>query len=133
MTPPREDESATIRIVIPFKLRRRNGRPRILPPDDGDVFDGEIAQSAHLLRAIGRAWSWRRKLESSEAATIQDIAAAEKISDRFISRTLRLAYLSPTVLEKLVAHRRPCALSIKDLATIAERPWTEQENNVFRA
>lgn len=41
------------------------------------------------------------------------------------------SYLSPIVLEKLVAHRRPCSLSIKDLIAAAERPWFEQESLVF--
>lgn len=131
MTPFNEDDSATIRIVIPFKLRRRNGRPRIVPPDAFDVTDDAIAQSPQLLRAIARAWSWRRRLESGAATTLQDIAASEKVSDRFVGRLLRLAYLSPTVLERLIAHRRPCALSIKDLVAVAEQPWFEQYQLVF--
>jgi hypothetical protein len=40
-------------------------------------------------------------------------------------------YLSPIVLERLIAHRRPCSLSIKDLIAAAERPWCEQEALVF--
>ena len=44
-----------------------------------------------------------------------------------------LAYLSPFVLERLVAHRRPCSLSIKDLIAAAERPWCEQEALVFES
>ena len=30
------NSSATIRVVIPLKLRRRNGRPRIVLPADVD-------------------------------------------------------------------------------------------------
>lgn len=119
----------TIRIVIPLTIKRRNGRPRILPPDD--IAAEPQVQDRHLLRAIARAWKWQRKLEKGEAATILDIAAAEKISDRFVSRMLRLAYLSPAVLEKLLIHRRPSALSINDLAAAAELPWTEQEKAAF--
>jgi hypothetical protein len=44
---------------------------------------------------------------------------------------MRLAYLSPIVLEKLVAQRSPCSLSIKDLIAAAERPWCEQEALLF--
>ncbi len=122
--------SDTIRIVIPLKIRRRNGRPRILPPDDIAAVD-DLRQDPHLLRAIARAWSWRRKLEKGEVTTIQDIAIAAKISDRFVSRMLRLAYLAPTVLEKLLVHRRPCALSIKDLVAVVDHPWGEQEKILF--
>ena len=88
-------------------------------------------QDPHVLRAIACAWGWRRQIETGEVATIHDIAVDEKVSERFLSRTMRLAYLSPIVLERLVAHRRPCSLSIKDLIAAAERPWCEQEALVF--
>ena len=64
-------------------------------------------------------------------STIQDIAAAEKISDRFVSRMMRLAYLSPEVLDHLVIQRVPPALPLNDLFTVAERPWAEQMDMVF--
>lgn len=112
----------TVRVVIPLTLKRRNGRPRILPPEDIDAADAAPSQAPHLVRAVARAWNWRRKLERGEVTTIEDIAAAEKISARFVGRTLRLAYLSPIVLEKLLLHRRACALSIKDLIAAADLP-----------
>ena len=81
-----------IRVVIQLAVRRRNGRPRILPPEDVAARQAR-AQDAHILKALGRAWAWRRRLETGEAATASDIAKAEKVSDRFVSRTMRLAYL----------------------------------------
>ena len=120
----------TIRVFIPLTIKRRNGRPRILPPSNMEPAERRC-QDPHVLRAIACAWGWRRKLETGEVTTIHDIAVAEKVSERFVSRTMRLAYLSPTVLERLVAHRRPCSLSIKDLIAAAERPWCEQEALVF--
>jgi hypothetical protein len=119
------DTADIIRIVIPLTIRKRNGRPKILPPDDMDQRNGR-AQDPHVLRAIARAWSWRRQLETGAASTIQDIAAAEKVSDRFVSRIMRLAYLSPEVLERLVIRRVPPALSLNDLVGVAELPWAEQ-------
>jgi len=124
--------SGTIRVVIPLTIRKRNGRPKILPPDDIDQRNGQ-AQDPHVLRAIARAWSWRRQLETGAASTIRDIATAEKVSDRFVSRMMRLAYLSPEVLEHLVIRRVPPALSLNDLVTVADRPWAEQMDMVFDA
>ncbi|NJL73496.1 MAG: hypothetical protein HC888_19205 [Candidatus Competibacteraceae bacterium] len=89
------------------------------------------SQDPHVLRAIARAWSWRRQLESGGASTIQDIASAENLSDRFVGRMMRLAYLSPEVLERLVIRRVPPALSLSDLVAVAERPWAEQMGTVF--
>ena len=42
------------------------------------------------MRAIARAWNWRRQLETGAASTIQGIAMAEKISERYVSRMIRL-------------------------------------------
>ena len=83
----------------------------------------------HILKALGRAWSWRRKLESGEAATIHDIAKAENITDRFVSRMMRLAYLPPDVLQNLVIWQEPCAVSIKKLIELADLPWGEHVDN----
>jgi hypothetical protein len=49
------------------------------------------AQDPHILKALGRAQAWRRKLESGEMAMAGEIAKAEKVTDRFVSRTMRLA------------------------------------------
>jgi hypothetical protein len=64
-------------------------------------------------------------------STIQDIAVAENVSDRFIGRMIRLAYLAPSVLEALVIARRPLAIAINDLMAVAELPWDEQMQRVF--
>jgi hypothetical protein len=48
------------------------------------------------------------------AATIQDLAKAEGFTDRFASRVMRLAYLSPDVLD-----RKPClAGTLEHTATV---------------
>jgi hypothetical protein len=122
--------SDTTRVFIPLTQRRRNGRPRILPPEPGTHFQSR-SQDPHILKAIGRAWAWRRRLESGEATTIYDIAKAEKVTDRFVSRMMRLAYLSPDVLERLLLTRDPPSVSLIDLIEAVNLPWSEQMGRVF--
>ena len=121
---------STIRVVIPLKVKRRNGRPRIVPPADLDAADNPTPDP-RTLRAIARAWDWRRRLERGEAATLSDIAQAEQVTLSFVSRTIRLAYLSPMVLERLLIHRRPCVLPLDKLAAATLAPWAEQPGMVF--
>lgn len=121
---------STIRVVIPLKVKRRNGRPRIVLPSDNDAVDPPT-QAAHVLRAIARAWSWRRMLERGQVSTVQDIASMEKVSDRYVSRMMRLAYLSPDVLEELIISRALPAVSLNALVTVAQRPWPEQREAAF--
>jgi len=120
----------TLRVVIPLNIKKRNGRPKILPPD-GLAAQETRAQDPHILRAVGRSLGWRKRLEQGRAATIHDIATAEHLSDSFAARYLRLAYLAPEVLEALVLQRRPCAVRVVDLVKIAAKPWVEQVAAVF--
>ena len=120
----------TMRVFIPLAIRKRNGRPKIMPPADmTPANDGGV--DPHVLKAIARAWSWRRKLEAGQVSTNLDLARAEDVSDRYIGRMLKLAYLAPAVLEKLLLQRCPLAVSLKDLTAIADLPWAEQVAAVF--
>jgi len=119
----------TMRVFIPLTIRKRNGRPKIVPPADMVPDTGGV--DPHVLRAIAKAWSWRRKLESGAVATMSDIAATEDVTPAYVGRILKLAYLAPVVLEKLMIARVPPAVSVKDLILAVDLPWDEQEKAVF--
>lgn len=119
----------TMRVFIPLTIRKRNGRPKILPPADMAPDTGGV--DPHVLKAIAKAWSWRRKLETGSVATLTDIAQAEDITPPYAGRMLKLAYLAPAVMEALLIRRLPPAVSVKELAAAAELPWAEQNEAVF--
>jgi hypothetical protein len=50
---------------------------------------------------------------------------------RLVSRMMRLTYLSPDVLERLVISRDPPAMSVNDLINATYLPWTEHMDCVF--
>jgi len=120
----------TLRVVIPLNIRKKNGRPKTLPPDQLSAQETR-AQDPHILRAVGRSLGWRRRLEQGRASTLHDIASTERLSDSYVARYLRLACLSPEVLEAIILQRRPCAVRVVDLVKIATRPWVEQVAAVF--
>ena len=120
----------TVRVFIPLKLQRRNGRPKIVAPRIETLAPTSI-QDPHILKAIGRAWSWRRKLESGEFATIQDIARAENVTDRYVSRIMQLAYLSPEVIDRLVVLRVKPTATLKELIHEAYKPWMFHKKTDF--
>ncbi len=126
MTSPND----TIRVLIPLKVRNKNGRPKILPPAEHGP-SADQAQDPHILRAIGRAWSWRRRMEAGEFATIQELAASVGLAERHVSRQLRLAYLAPEVLKRLACSREAPAVSLYDLCFVSSLPWHAQRRRVF--
>lgn len=75
MTKPND----TIRVRIPLKVRKKNGRPKILPPAEYRPSEDQT-QDPHLLRTIGRAWGWRRRMgqEQSEGCACYLAHAANR-------------------------------------------------------
>lgn len=115
----------TLRVRIPLAQRSRNGRPRIQPPSDyAPETDG--GTDPHVLRNFAQAWSWRRKLESGEANTIEDLARSASVTHRMVGRMLKLTYLAPAVLERLLLERVPPTVPIKELAVVADMDWAAQ-------
>ena len=115
----------TIQVFVPLKVRKKNGRPKIMPPADY-LPSEDNTQDPHILRAIGRAWSWRRRMEAGEFGTVRDLAIAVNLAERHVSRQLRLAYLAPEVLKRLTCGREASAVSLYDLCFLAGVPWGEQ-------
>jgi hypothetical protein len=120
----------TIQVFVPLEVRRKNGRPKILPPADY-LPSEDNTQDPHILRAIGRAWAWRRRMEAGEFATVRDLAIAVNLADRHVSRQLRLAYLAPEVLKRLVCKRDAVAVTEINLSNCAALPWAEQAKVAF--
>ena len=123
------DTPDILRITIPLTYRRRNGRPRIQPPAEYTA-EHDRGTDPHVLRNIAQAWSWRRKLESGEVATIEDLAREANVTHRMVGRMIRLTYLAPAVLEKLLLDRVPPTIPVKELAALAEKDWAEQVRSV---
>jgi hypothetical protein len=117
-------------VFIPLTIRKRNGRPKIVPPADVvPANDGGV--DPHILKAIAKAWSWRRRLEGGAFSTMSDIAEAENVTPAYVGRMLKLAYLAPSVLEKLLIARVSPIVSVKELAEVTELTWAEQAAAVF--
>ena len=120
----------TIQVFVPFKLRKKNGRPKILPPADYRPSE-DNAQDPQILRAIGRAWAWRRRMEAGEFDTVRDLATAVNLAEGHVSRQLRLTYLAPEVLKRLVFGREVTAVTVMQLTESAALSWADQAKRVF--
>jgi hypothetical protein len=55
-----------------------------------------------MLKALARAFRWRRLLETGAFGTIEELAEAEKINTSYVSRILRLTLLAPDIAEAIV-------------------------------
>ena len=55
-----------------------------------------------IVKALARAFQWRKLLEAGSYGTIKELAAAEKINPSYISRVLRMTLLAPDIVEAVL-------------------------------
>jgi hypothetical protein len=55
-----------------------------------------------LVKALARAFRWKRMLESGEVATIAELADREEIAPSYMTRVLRLTLLAPDIVEAIL-------------------------------
>ena len=80
----------TVTVRVPISIRRRGGRKLVLAPDGTEVMAAPVIRHVDnaMVKAIARAFRWRRLLESGEYASITELAAAEKINQSYVCRIL---------------------------------------------
>jgi hypothetical protein len=113
---------------IPMTFRSRGGKTVIVLPDGSrGVSRREATIDNTMIKVIARGFRWQRLLNEGAYATIEDMAAAEKINPSYISRVLRLAFLSPRIVQAVLDGRQPAWLTMKDLLDSFPLDWTLQE------
>ena len=127
-------EADAIVVSIPLKVRTRSSQGRRLMVAGGDKPSRIVARHEHatILKALGRAYRWKRMLESGQFASITDMAIAEKINHSYIRRILRLTLLSPAITEAILSGRHPRDLQLENVLKPFPDHWEEQADRSGR-
>lgn len=89
----------TFTIHVPFRLVKRGGRKEMQLPEG--AAQPRRTNSA-LVKALGRAFRWKRLLESGEFSTIAELAEREGYAPSYMTRVLRLTLLAPGIVEAIL-------------------------------
>ena len=117
------EAAQTLTVVIPLRVKMRGGRKAMVTPG---VLALERQQDITLIKAVARAFRWRRMLESGRFATINELAAAEKINSSYVSRVLRLTLLAPDIVEAILDGRQPEGMTLPGLMKPFDERWARQ-------
>ena len=117
-------EAQTLTVVIPLRVKPRGGRKAMVTPG---VLALERRQDITLIKAVARAFRWRRMLESGAFSTINELAAAEKINSSYVSRVLRLTLLAPNIVEAILDGRQPEGMALPGLMKRFGIDWQRQQ------
>ena len=68
-----------------------------------------------MVKALARAFRWRKMLDTGVHATLEDLARAKGVAPSYVSRILRLTLLAPEIVEAILDGRQPAELQLDDL------------------
>ncbi len=120
----------TITIHVSFRLVKRGGRKEMQLPEGAP---SHRRPDSALVKALARAFRWKRMLDTGEFATIAELAAREKIAAPYLTRTMRLAQLAPDLVEAILDGRQPRNLTLESLRQAPPDDWTEQRRSLSAA
>ena len=113
-------------VRVPLAVRKPRGGRKLMVAPDGMAPRGASAADSTLVKAVARAFRWRRMLESGRFATINELAAAEKINSSYVSRLLRLTLLAPDIVEAILDGRQPEGMTLPALMEPFPAEWGQQ-------
>ena len=114
----------TFCVHVPFRIRMRGGRKVIEMPEGASSPRQTVDNT--LVKALARAFRWKRMLESGEFTTIAELAAKEGLAVSYMARVLRTAQLAPTIVEVIMAGMQPAEMTLADLLDPFPALWSEQ-------
>ena len=126
-------ETGNLKIHIPMRIRRMQGRKMVLAPRalDGDVSDSPAEVQTAVVQALGRAFSWAQAIESGKVHSITDLARGLDVDNSYVVRILKLTTLAPDIIEAILNGEEPTGLSLAKLTRTFSMDW-EQQRALFR-
>lgn len=117
----------TITVRVPIVFRRRGGRKTVITPQGPLAIAAPHARiDFALVRAIARAFRWRRLIETGVYTSVAEIADAEKINDSYVGRVLRLSLLAPDIVEAILDGRQSSEMTLNGLMKPFSAEWAQQ-------
>ena len=120
----------TVTIHVPFRIVKRGGRKEMQLPEGGTL---PARADSTLVKALARAFRWKRMLESGEFATIAELAEREGIAPSYMTRVLRLTLLAPDIVEAILDGKHGPAVTLVRLMEPLSLEWAAQSSSLQQA
>lgn len=88
-------------VTVPVRWITRGGERMLLTAALEKVRPSEKLDPT-LVKALARAWRWRRIFESGNVTSIPELAERESLNENYIKKLLKLAFLPPVEIESIL-------------------------------
>lgn len=117
----------TVTLHVPFRIVKRGGRKEMKLPEGATQ---PRRTDSTLVKALARAFRWKRMLESGEFATISELAEREGIAPSYMTRVLRLTLLAPDIVEAILDGKQGPGVTLAHLLDPPSMKWEQQRNHL---
>ncbi|NAZ36787.1 hypothetical protein [Rubellimicrobium sp. CFH 75288] len=116
----------TVTLRVPFRLAKRGGRKEMRLPEG--IAPPRRPDDA-LVKALARAFRWKRMIDAGRYTTIADLAAQEGIAPSYLTRILRLTLLAPDIVEAILDGRQAPQVTLARLMDGFPEEWEGQRKS----
>lgn len=116
----------TVTLHVPFRIVKRGGRKEMQLPDDAVQ---QRSADNTLVKALARAFRWKRMLESGEFASISELAEREGIAFTYMARLLRLTLLAPSTVEAILDGKQKPEVTLARFLEPFPVEWSRQTSD----
>lgn len=116
----------TVTVHVPFRVVKRGGRKEMQMPE-GAAHPRRTDNT--LVKALARAFRWKRMLESGEFATIAELAEREGIAPSYMTRVMRLTLLAPDIVEAVLDGTQGAEVTLARVLEPVPREWAKQQRH----
>ncbi|HOT82484.1 MAG TPA: hypothetical protein PLQ12_04185 [Candidatus Defluviicoccus seviourii] len=124
-------DGRTLTVSVPMTFTKRGGRKLVISPDGTPSWAPPRRRIDNaMVKALARAFRWRKLMETGAYGTVVEIAAAEKINASYVSRVLRLTLLAPDIVEAILDGRQPPEMTLAALIQPFPVAWEGQREKI---
>jgi hypothetical protein len=116
-----------VTLHVPFRVVKRGGRKEMQLPEGAT--QPRRADST-LVKALARAFRWKRMLESGEFATIAELAEREGIAPSYMTRVLRLTLLAPDIVAAILDGKQGSEVTLARVLEQFPVAWSDQPGHI---
>jgi hypothetical protein len=116
----------TVTLYVPFRIVKRGGRKEMQMPEGATQ---PRRTDSTLVKALARAFRWKRILELGEFASISELAEREGIAFTYMARVLRLSLLAPDIVEAILDGRQGPEVTLARLLEPFPIEWSRQTSD----
>lgn len=99
-----ENETDLFDHVIPIRMTMSGIRMKLVVGGEGNQVRRQHDKS--LIKAVARGHEWFERLKNGETKTVREIAKAEGVTESYVTRVMRTAFLAPDLVELILDGRQ---------------------------